>query len=97
MPYRLSRKAVDDLVHIYLEGVRLFGPKRADAYHDGLAAVFELIGRQPWLARERMEISPPVRIHPFRSHLIVYEVDASGAAVILRVRHARENWIEDPV
>lgn len=95
MPYRLSSKAQDDLVAIYIEGAREFGIAQADAYHSALEGVFTLLGDYPEMARLREEIAPPVRIHPFKSHIVVYEVEG-GEVTILRVRHARENWISAP-
>ena len=41
-----------------------------------------------------MEITPPVRVHPCGSHMIVYEINKLGV-LILRVRHHRENWEND--
>ena len=47
--------------------------------------------RHPEMAREYTEIDPPVRLHPYRSHLIVYRIDADHLAVI-RILHARQHW-----
>lgn len=95
MPYCLSNRAQDDLIAIYVEGASEFGLERADTYHSALEDVFTLIGDYPEMARLREEITPPVRIHPFKSHMIIYEVEGDHAT-ILRVRHARENWIAAP-
>ncbi len=73
----------------------MFGEARAERYFRELKAAFDLIAQNPRLARERMEIAPPVRIHPHRSHLVVYFIDERGV-LILRVRHAREDWDSDP-
>lgn len=43
------------------------------------------------MARERQEISAPVRIHPFKAHLVVYPVEDADI-LILRIRHAHEDW-----
>jgi toxin ParE1/3/4 len=94
--YRLSRRADNDFEQVYFEGLDRFGKAQADAYVRDLTGVFELIGDNPRMARFRYEIEPPVRVHPHRSHLIVYEED-SAFVVILRIRHARENWAEAPV
>ncbi len=95
MPYGLSTHAQTDLIDIYIEGAQQFGIEQANRYHDDLAAVFGLLGEFPEMARLREEISPPVRIHPFKSHLIVYEITGEKA-YILRIRHSRENWISAP-
>ncbi|WP_240621394.1 type II toxin-antitoxin system RelE/ParE family toxin [Caulobacter zeae] len=96
MAYRLSRRARDDLVDIYIEGVRAFGRQQAERYHAGLEEVFGLLEAFPRAAPERSEITPPVRIHPYKSHVIVYVVDGSDVRV-LRIRHAQEDWSADPV
>ncbi|MCA3565333.1 MAG: type II toxin-antitoxin system RelE/ParE family toxin [Methylocystis sp.] len=93
MAFRLTRKAEEDIIGLFLEGARLFGPVQAERYHRELEQVFEMIGSHPQMARERREIKPPVRIHPHKAHLIVYIVEADGAALILRVRHGREDWV----
>jgi toxin ParE1/3/4 len=97
MGFKLSRAAEDDLIAIYVEGTARFGLAQADAYHDGLRGVFLFLGDHPKAARERPEISPPVRCHPHAAHMIVYTIDADGDAFILRVRHGYEDWEGDPV
>lgn len=43
------------------------------------------------MARERLEISPPVRVHFHGSHVIVYAVEGDDI-VLLRVLHERRDW-----
>jgi toxin ParE1/3/4 len=52
------------------------------------------LSRFPRAARLRDEVDPPVRAYPYRSHLIVYDIDGD-AIVILRIRHGREDWLAD--
>ena len=75
MPFSLSVEAEEDIVSIAEQGVRAFGSLVARRYHDELFAALELIAANPRMARERHEISPPVRIHPFKAHLVVYRID----------------------
>ena len=96
MAYRLSRKAEDDLVEIYIDGVRNFGDAQAAKYHAELASTFEILAANPELARERSEITPPVRIYPHGSHIIVYLLDDRQDVLIIRVRHSREDWVGKP-
>lgn len=93
--YQLTRAASDDLVAIYLYGLERFGPAQADGYHDGLEATFNFLGEYPRAAREREEIRSPVRIYPYKAHLIVYELGPNDNVLILRVRHAREDWLSE--
>ena len=83
-------------MEIYLHGLAQFGQAQADTYHEGLTATFDFLAEYPRAARVRDEITPPVRAHPHRSHLIIYELDAEASVVILRVRHGREDWMSLP-
>jgi toxin ParE1/3/4 len=94
--YALSREAEDDLIEIYIEGASRFGVGQADHYHGKIEHMFGLLAENPRMARERIEISPPVRIHPFHSHLIVYTVDDNDDIFIVRIRHGHEDWQSNP-
>lgn len=83
------------MTDIYLHSFATFGEAQADAYVTGLRGVVQMIGEYPLAVRLRDELSHPVRVKPYRSHVILYTVDESGT-LILRFRHAHENWIEDP-
>ncbi|MBL4767907.1 MAG: type II toxin-antitoxin system RelE/ParE family toxin [Rhodobacteraceae bacterium] len=96
MTFRLSARAQADLIDIYRHGVEGFGIRQAEAYQDQIEKVIALIAANPELARLREEITPPVRIHPVEAHIIVYLVDDNRDVRILRVRHGRENWSDDP-
>lgn len=96
MAYKLTHSAEQDLIDIYVEGFRLFGERQAEAYAQTFRQTFELLAAFPRLARERVELTPPVRIHPCGSHIIVYLVMETGDVLIVRIRHGREDWISDP-
>lgn len=96
MAYRLTRKAADDITAIYIEGVMRFGDAQATRYHGLLQSTFELIAANPYLARERTELSPPVRVYPVQSHLIIYAADDNRDVLIIRVRHGHEDWKQNP-
>lgn len=95
MAFRLSLAAEDDIIGIAEEGVRLFGPVQAKRYHDELFAIFDLIAANPRMARERYELSPPMRIHPFKAHLIVYRIEVDSGILVVRVRHGHEDWASE--
>ena len=92
MAYRLTRADENDVIQIYRTGLQIFGQKQADDYHLELERIFEMLAANPHMARERDEISPPVRMHPHKAHLIVYLADDAGDILIVRVRHAHEDW-----
>jgi toxin ParE1/3/4 len=89
MEFKLSVLAEDDIIAIAEQGIAMFGPLQAKRYH---AELFN----NPQMARAREEISPPVRVHPFKAHLIIYQIEADGAVFVIRVRHAFEDWGRDP-
>jgi toxin ParE1/3/4 len=95
--YKLSVKAEEDILRVYRESFLLFGAEQTDNYFAGLERVFEFLSDTPEAAKELVEIWPPVRIHPYRSHIIVYLIVGNGDVLILRVRHERENWMADPL
>ena len=43
------------------------------------------------IARERRELAPPVRLHPYQAHMIVYVEEGQGM-LIVRVLHGRQDW-----
>ena len=97
MAYRLTEKAEEDVLRVFMQGVHLFGLSQAEHYHQELERLFALIAANPLVARERPEISPPVRIHPHKAHLVVYLADENGDVLIVRVRHGHEDWENGPL
>ena len=94
MSYKLSDAADIDIVNIYAEGVHQFGLTQADSYHDALFDLFDLLSESPRMARERVELSPPVRVHPFKAHVIIFKIEGDEI-LIIRVRHGREDWLRN--
>ncbi|MGY2047575.1 type II toxin-antitoxin system RelE/ParE family toxin [Methylobacterium sp. JK268] len=91
MTVRRTKRADLDIEIMYLEGVQLFGIEQAERYQDGLFRTFQIIAANPFIARLRQEFRPPVRIHPYGSHMIIYIEDAAGILVV-RVLHGRQAW-----
>ena len=87
----LTPRAEADLEDIWHYGAAEWSPEQADRYIDGLVAVFDLLRSMPRIARERTEFTPPVRIHPTGSHLVIYRI-AAPHLEILRVVGGRQNW-----
>ena len=92
MNYQLTREAEEDLVSIAERGIELFGERQAQFYHNALFDLFEVISANPKIARERNELSPPVRVHPFKAHVVIYQIEGDGVSII-RIRHGREDWL----
>lgn len=91
MSYKATRQADRDILEIYVHGAAEFGVDQAERYHEGLVSVFELLAENPHLARERPELDPPVRLHPYRAHMIAYLIRNDGI-LIIRVLHGRQDW-----
>jgi toxin ParE1/3/4 len=79
-----------DLADIWIHGAASWGIGQAERYADGLFALFDLLAAYPEMAREREEFTPPVRIHPSGSHLVIYRWDGQGVEII-RVLHAHQD------
>lgn len=95
MAFELSRRAVEDLYHIYRTGVEGFGVDQAERYQDGLEETFAFLAEFPRAARIRAELRQETRAYPYRSHLIFYRLDGEGI-FIQRIRHAKEDWTNQP-
>ncbi|MGF6231219.1 toxin ParE1/3/4 [Inquilinus ginsengisoli] len=90
--YRLSPIALADLDDIWRYSAETWSVAQADRYLDELVRVFEMIAAMPTLAREHREFDPPVRIHVYRSHLVIYTHTGDHVA-ILRLLGGRQDWI----
>lgn len=97
MSFKLSVEAEEDIIAIADQGARVFGAVQAKRYHDELFGLFDLIAVNPRIARERDEIDPPVRIHPFKAHLIVYRIEDDETVFIIRIRHGHEDWASNSI
>ncbi len=89
--YRLTPAARGDLADIWDYTARTWSTDQANSYLRGLDRKLHDLCRNPEIARERPEIDPPVRLHPYRSHLIVYRIEVNHLAVI-RIVHSRRHW-----
>ena len=91
--WRLSLSAAKDIDAIYDHGAATWSVRQADAYNEGLERLFDLLASFPALGREHAEISPPIRIHPYRAHVAIYRFDGDGIEV-LRIVPARSDWLD---
>lgn len=88
---KLSRQARDDLDRLHDEGIGAFGIDMAERYLAGLQRSLGFLAEYPLAGRERADLIPPVRIHPFKSHVIIYRAGDRGV-LVLRIRHGSEDW-----
>lgn len=91
MKLRLTPKAEEDLIEIYGYGARVFGVSQAERYYVDLEATLSLLAERPFIARERFEFAPPVRVHFHNSHVIVYLVKGD-LVLVVRILGSRQDW-----
>ncbi len=89
--YKISRRADDDLVRIYLVGAEEFGEAQAERYSDRLYEAFAFLADNPHATRERSELRNRSRALPCGSHLVIYRIEGKNID-IQRIRHMREDW-----
>lgn len=97
MPHSIKPQALDDLGHIYLEGVERWGVAQAEAYAEGLHDAFDFLADNPRITRLRSELKPPLRAYRFGSHMIIYDLGPSDRVMVLRIRHEHEDWLSNPL
>ncbi|NOY72168.1 MAG: type II toxin-antitoxin system RelE/ParE family toxin [Gammaproteobacteria bacterium] len=78
--------AEDDLINIWIYGYEQWGITQADHYIEGLGSRLTSLAQSPETCRERKEFSPPVRICPYVSHVIVYTIE-DDSILVIRVLH----------
>jgi len=94
MPYKTTVLADADIVGAYIHGARTFGKAQAERYFADLTDCFAFLAERPMAGRERPELSPPVRVHFHKAHVIAYLVQSDGI-LIVRVLDARKDWVTD--
>mgnify|MGYP005865290757 CR=1 FL=1 len=92
--YQLTNQAQKDIENLIEKGRIQFGIKQAISYFDELEKVFNLLAENPKMARTRHDLKPAVRVHPFQSHVILFEELEDASILILTLRHSKENWLE---
>lgn len=86
MRYKITREADKDLSEIYVYGFLNFGERQAETYFSELENCFQLLSETPFICRERLEFTPPVRIHNHGRHLVVYVVQ-DDQILVVRILH----------
>lgn len=86
-------RAEADLSDIWDYTVAAWGQQQAVDYLSALDRMIASLTEFPEMARVRDEFVPPVRIHPFRKYLIIYQTDEPDLDII-RVLHCQSNWAQ---
>lgn len=94
--HRLTAAARQDILDVYLRSEEMFGEAQADRCFAGLHDACAFLAANPRAARERDELGSQIRAHAYKAHVIIYETEGPGIAV-LRIRHGREDWTASPL
>ena len=86
----LRPAARSDLIKIWGHGTSRWGVNRTEAYLNGLGELLQLLAEHPEIGRLHEELRPPLRMHPYVSHLVLYRADVT--LEVLRVPAMRSNW-----
>jgi toxin ParE1/3/4 len=81
---QITELATEDLIDIWLYGNETWGDRNADDYLNELDKAVKSLIINPHRYPENPDATPTFRLMPFRSHLIIYEVNEKFI-VILRV------------
>lgn len=86
--YRLTQRADDDLVDLFVFGLDHFGEAQARRYQTGLERCFSLLAGNPGLGRRADRVSQGLRRHEYETHVIFY-VETRDGVLIVAVIHGR--------
>jgi len=86
MNVRFTQQADADIIDCYLYSFRTFGREQADRYEQGLRHAIGLIADNPRIASERLEYTPPVRIHHHAKHHIIYLITEDHVLIVRLLR-----------
>ena len=86
----VSRAAAADIKSIARYTQDTWGRDQRRRYLDGLGDKFQMLAAHPQMAAERRDFRPPVRIHHYEKHLIIYVIE-EGGILIVRVLHQSQD------
>ena len=88
--FSVSQKAQKDIRDIGRYTQKRWGTEQRRLYLSGLEARFKSLSENPMLSAQRREFDPPVRIHRYEKHLIIY-METDPGILIIRVLHMSMN------
>lgn len=94
--FTVSKAANADIRRIARYTQDTWGRDQRQRYLDGLNDKFEVLAAIQEMAAERRDFRPPVRIHHFEKHLIIYVITDNGI-LIVRVLHQSQDVLAIPL
>ncbi len=83
--YRLTRKADNDIAHLYEYGILNFGLNQAQSYLLGLYEQFEQLSLSPDIGRNATEFFPDLKRYQYGAQVVFYLPDNESRILIVRV------------
>lgn len=85
MPFRLTRRAENDLEDIFVRGIQAFGEHQALKYQQSFSRTFELLAEMPGLGREsERKVEGELRF-AHGSHVIYYRMVDEEEMLVVRI------------
>jgi toxin ParE1/3/4 len=84
--FTVSQAANSDIRSMARYTQDTWGSDQRRRYLHGLNEKFEMLAEIPEMAEERRDFRPPVRIHHYEKHLIIYVIE-DGGILIVRILH----------
>ena len=91
MRARLSKRAGNDLIDMYLYSEQEFGAAQAERFRQELLDRFEQIAHWPAIGRTQKGVIAEVRVLFHRMYAIAYQV-RTVHVLIVRVLHPNSDW-----
>ena len=88
---KLRKQARADLSEIWAFSAKQWSAAQADQYLTGLDDILSLLCVNPEISRLQDNYTPSVRVHRYRSHLVIFTADHTLLEVI-RIVHSRSDW-----
>ena len=79
--YRLSSRAEQDLIDIYLYTLEMFGFAQAESYSKEITDVFGMLAANPRIGRPDPILGDEYRRHEHGSHVVFFSIDADGIVI----------------
>lgn len=80
--FRLTRDADLDVAEILWSGAEKFGIAASRSYAAGLFALFERLAQNPAIGRSTVGGDMVTRRHPYRRHVVFYDVTSYGISIL---------------
>lgn len=86
-----TREATEDLDRIWDYTEEVWSLEQAERYVTTIRDTILMLSDMPMIAKERTDLSPPLRMYPIAKHWVFFEVTGDTLTVI-RILAQRQDW-----